>query len=1107
MKEAQTGAHSSQGDPPAAGTGAGRLRTLGLLTLLAAVSVLPEPGAALPRLAYFFRDLSVTFYPVRLFAARELQAGRIPVWNPYIFEGSFALPYFHVLDLAHILWPGPEAFSFLLTLQFPIAAIGAFALLRALGAGRAGAFVAGAVYALGGLAQSSANLYIFLQALALAPVIVLTLRRAAIEGGRLIPVAAMASAAGLATLAVEFVGQAILLGVAWAVVERPKKSSLIRLGGAVLLGLGLAGVAVFPALGILPQSARGGGFAASAALAHAVPPLAFLQVLVPDLFGSVSDPVQIWWGARFFSRLPYFLSLYLGPVVLALGWVGFVELSRRQRIFLGSAALIGLWVALGAHGGLAPPLLETLRVFRYPSKALLTAYLVAAVLAGLGVERLHSGAGWHRLRNACVALVVLTLLPVAGLLWASESVRYFAALSPDTYPAVRHAVMASAGLSLAVGVTVAVLAAVVHRGRFHPKHATALLATIVVVDLVRVHAGMNPQVDASFYRLVPELQAQRLDSLGGGRVFSFPLETSSTFVRYLAGRPPHLRLSAFFINRQLLLPYLNVIDRVFAPEAKDLTSFSPRPPDLQEADYRPDNLERLVPWMRQAAVSRVLSLDALEHASLRLSVSVPAGPPGLEIHVYELRDPAPFAYLACRVETASSSEEAARRALSAGFDLARDVVVEGTAHASCTKGGSRLERFEPAQRRYAVEGDGAGVLVERENFASGWKARVDGREASVIRVNGKHRGVAVPGGPHIVDLRYEAPLLDVGLAASLLGLVVTGVLLFRPRRDAPLRTMVERPRDHGRRDRAFIRCPACGGGLPWEEASICRCFTCGAQYPRTDGILDLSRGREGPPGYDRHYFGTLPQVEETHFWFVHRREIILEALRRHVPQGRALFDVGCGSGGLLAFLERSGVPMLGACDAYIEGLQVARRRLSAPLIRVGETGPPPLLEGRELIGFFDVLEHLDDDLGMLRWTFSTLEPGGAVVITVPAHPSLFDEMDELAHHRRRYTRAELHARLVEAGFEVRHLAHFMALLAPSLMVVRALGRLLLGPRWSAAQRRDAELRVTPGLNEVLRLALRVEGALGRLVPWPFGTSLIAVAVRPAPPPDAVGKLP
>ena len=212
--------------------------------------------------------------------------------------------------------------------------------------------------------------------------------------------------------------------------------------------------------------------------------------------------------------------------------------------------------------------------------------------------------------------------------------------------------------------------------------------------------------------------------------------------------------------------------------------------------------------------------------------------------------------------------------------------------------------------------------------------------------------------------------------------------------------------------------------------------------------------------------------------------------------------MGCGSGGLLAYLAKAGVPVAGACDAYPEGLRLCRQRLDVPLVLLDEGALPPLASGQLLVGMFDVLEHLDDDLGVLRALHAALAPEGVLILTVPAHPWLYDEMDALAHHRRRYRLGELREKLATAGFEPLRVRHFMALLVPLLVAARALGRLVRGRLEDPGARRDAELRIVPFLNPLLLGLLRLEGWLSRVFPLPFGTSLVAVARRPGlePPP-------
>ena len=292
-------------------------------------------------------------------------------------------------------------------------------------------------------------------------------------------------------------------------------------------------------------------------------------------------------------------------------------------------------------------------------------------------------------------------------------------------------------------------------------------------------------------------------------------------------------------------------------------------------------------------------------------------------------------------------------------------------------------------------------------------------------------------------------------------------------------------------------CPACGGALEARPAALL-CLACGGVYPLENGIACFATGEAASPGFDARYFEPLAQIEDEHFWFVSRRQVILEGLRRAVPdlEARPLYDVGCGPGGLLAYLAAQGVPVAGACDAFLEGLVIARRRLDVPFAQVAGDGPPPLARGHRMLGMFDVLEHLDDDLGTLRWAAGVLEPGGVLVVTVPAHPFLFDEADVLAFHRRRYRKRDLDERLRRAGFEVRLLTHFMAPLVPLMMVSRPIGRLLRRGRPADAHR-DREMEVLPLLNGALKGVLALERAMLPVARPPFGTSLLAIAARPS----------
>jgi len=740
--------------------------------LLLPLALLPDLGAGLPLRSYFFRDFTATFYPLRLFAAREIRDGRFPSWNPFIFEGSFQLPTLYPPDLLHTLWPGPVFVSWLLTLHLPLAALAAWWLARELGASREGAIASGALFSLGGLALSSLNLYVFLQALALAPLVAGTLRRAALRGGRAVVLAGLTLALALSTLAVEFVGQAILLGAALGLVARPSWRAGGRVVLAALLGAGLAGLPLALMLGLLPETPRGAGFEAAVRLGNAVHPAVLLQAVLPNLFGVPQAPAEAWWGGRFFSKgLPYFLSLYIGPVFLGLGALGLGAVRRGERVVLLVLGGLGLWYALGEWGGLAPLVsdLPLARSFRFPSKALLLPYLGLSIAAAFGVDRLRwSPRTWPRLTVA-LAAPVAAALAVAGFLAVAPSATIaWTGVRPEFWPQLAGVVGRDAALVAVLFLAVAATAVSASRGWIGTSLASVLVVALGVGDLAHAGAGINAQVSPAFFEQVPELRAQELDSLGGGRVFSYGLDHSPAFRDFLGRGGPRMTFAGTWVSRQMLSPYSNVVDRVAVPEATDLTSFVPRPRELLPEDCEPAAASRIVPWMRNAAVARVLSLDPLESPDLELLDTIDLGPPGLAVRVYGLARPEPLVHVACRVVLAPDRETARLLPYDARFAPERDVALEEDVPASCRAGSVRVVSSRPGAQRYEVDSDGPGLLVTRESFASGWKALVDGASAPVLRANGKHRAVPVPGGHREVALTYVPPGMMPGLWVSLL---------------------------------------------------------------------------------------------------------------------------------------------------------------------------------------------------------------------------------------------------------------------------------------------------------------------------------------------------
>nr|MBA3318614.1 class I SAM-dependent methyltransferase [Gemmatimonadales bacterium] len=134
---------------------------------------------------------------------------------------------------------------------------------------------------------------------------------------------------------------------------------------------------------------------------------------------------------------------------------------------------------------------------------------------------------------------------------------------------------------------------------------------------------------------------------------------------------------------------------------------------------------------------------------------------------------------------------------------------------------------------------------------------------------------------------------------------------------------------------------------------------------------------------DARLFEVFAAVEQTHWWFLARREIVVAVAERAVRPGGSVLDIGCGTGFVLERLRKR----FDACGVDVSplALQLCRER---GLERVWAGSPEDLsaVAGRQFDGalFLDVIEHLDDDEGALRRAREVLAPGGAVLVTVPA---------------------------------------------------------------------------------------------------------------------------
>lgn len=727
-------------------------------TMAALVALLPFAQGLLSGHSFFFRDLAGQFYPHRLLALAGLLHGRAGYWNPFTHEGEPLplLPLGYPVDFLQLLLPSEFGLSLVLALHLPFAALAFYALARHFGISEIAAAGGASVYALGGFALSSLNLYVHLQALAWSPLVVRGLLRA-VNGTRRDAVrAAVPLGLALSTMGVEFVGQAILVGGCLAFPRRPR--SALRFGLAVALGIGLAAYVLFPVNAQVAGSARGGaGFPTEVVLAHSVHPITLLQTLIAGLYGDPNRLTETFWGQNFFPRgFPYFLSLYLGAATLALALVG---ITARPRLgwMLAALAALGLAASLGRFAGLAALVdaASLLHRFRFPSKAFFTVHLVIALLASLGLDALARGKEpepWRRLGRVGVLLFGLAALVPCALLAHHGLYRFLLAgfFPPDLNWRDRVAaatfVTQDALTGGAAALALAALARLAARGHLSSRVAAGLAGGLVAADLLRAGAGLNPMVPPSFYaRSAGAEQMAASVREGRGRLYVVDPGYTKAYYAARAARGRNHERWSFAVLQETLTPDFNLGPRVSTALSVDRTMLVPEDRVVQPAEASPAQLPLLIPRLRAAAVSHVLSAEPLDLPDLELvgeNRSKQLWP--LVARLYRLRGSFPR------------------------IDLV---------------GAGRVVSVEETTDRVgvAVDAESEATLVLRDPQVPGWGVRVDGREVSSSLHAPRYRAVNVSAGRHVVEFNYSPPGLRGGFAVSSLSLALWAVLLHRRR--------------------------------------------------------------------------------------------------------------------------------------------------------------------------------------------------------------------------------------------------------------------------------------------------------------------------------------
>ena len=284
-----------------------------------------------------------------------------------------------------------------------------------------------------------------------------------------------------------------------------------------------------------------------------------------------------------------------------------------------------------------------------------------------------------------------------------------------------------------------------------------------------------------------------------------------------------------------------------------------------------------------------------------------------------------------------------------------------------------------------------------------------------------------------------------------------------------------------------IKCDKSFEGLNWQ------CPHCSHQPDVIDGHIafapELARESEG---FEADYFPRLATQEAGNFWFRSRNRLLIWALKQYFPKAQNFLEIGCGTGFVLSGLKEAFPNLvLSGSEVFSDGLGFAASRLPKVDLFQMDARRIPFREEFDVVGAFDVLEHIKQDEEVLAQMYQATRKGGGILITVPHHRFLWSPVDEFARHVRRYETRELREKVSRAGFSVIRISSFVSLLLPLLVASRFKQR-MTGEEVDP----NAEYNISSFVNTTLEKVLDVERAAIRAgLSFPAGGSLLLVARR------------
>jgi 2-polyprenyl-3-methyl-5-hydroxy-6-metoxy-1,4-benzoquinol methylase len=249
-------------------------------------------------------------------------------------------------------------------------------------------------------------------------------------------------------------------------------------------------------------------------------------------------------------------------------------------------------------------------------------------------------------------------------------------------------------------------------------------------------------------------------------------------------------------------------------------------------------------------------------------------------------------------------------------------------------------------------------------------------------------------------------------------------------------------------------------------------------------------------------FDLTEKLEKYSFWVRSRIRLlksIVDKYSRRFNKARFL-EIGCGTGTFLQAIETNKNLSVTGSEIYIKGLLYAKKRASKVEFIQYDVKHGILDQTFDIIGAFDVIEHIDDDMTAISNIFEMLNDGGYCVITVPQYMFLWSRLDEIVNHKRRYSRKELLTKFRKQGFQISYCSSFLFLLFPLMLFQRFFDRMesnfVKKEKHISEGEFETRVRLPKLLNWLFDNLMRFDEALIKCgTSLPVGGSLLLIAKK------------